>query len=64
MAHRLGLHHKEVAAIVPLGLLADELQVRLMYQPSGLQGLARLMTADMALGHPAQLVVNEGRQPP
>lgn len=51
-------------AVLPLNLsLADESQIRLMYQGRRLQGVTRALFAQVACGLPVQLGVDDWKQP-
>ena len=62
-AHDLGGDAEEVGTILPAGAaLIDELQVGLVDEGSGLQGMAGALAAELGAGDPFELLVDERRQ--
>jgi len=63
-AHRLSREGKEMAAVAPTrGILANELQIRLMHQRGCLKRVTGILTSKQRPSHLAQLVVYRRQLP-
>jgi hypothetical protein len=62
-AHQLCRDRKEVGSVMPLHmLLLDEPEVCFIYQSSRLQRVANTLSAHVAMGQPAQFLIDERQQ--
>ena len=63
VAHRLRRGGEEVGTVAPVGaLLTSQLEVGLMHQSGGLQGVIAALPTHVALRHPTQVRIDERQQ--
>jgi hypothetical protein len=60
--HELGRDSEEMRASLPICLLANKLQVSLMYESSGLESVVLPLTSHVTPGKPLQFVVDQRDQ--